>query len=584
MLESFFSFIVISIECFFIGFVSFFIYEYFINSKLVCKVKRNEISMTLPIIYGIVTITIYTEAFSIFFPIGLFCHLSLNFLCLCFALIFRKLIQPYIFVVWNKFKNIFFSWEGFFYLCFLLLVVFYTSRGQFHADTRIYHAQNIRIYEEYGLIKGMANLQQHFGYNSSSLAFSSYFSYGFILSQPWHTTTGFFMFFMGVNAFHRLKDFKNHKYHWADLCQVGVLLYILTNISYSMSPATDYPTMLMAMFVFCEWARISENYIENKNSDCLNEYIGIALLSIFVATMKLSAATMCVLILFPLIILIKNKEFKKIGICVFLGIIIVAPYLIRNVLISGWLIYPFEGLDLFDVAWKVPIEKVAYDSNQIKVWGKCLFDVSLKDTPLTEWVRTWWNNQEAYQQTLIIANQFGIMLIGVNFIKKLRLVTKRKASFSYPMLVMYMSLLISAIAWFLMAPFVRYGLCFLLIIPTLAIGEYLSQSHKGLDSIISGVLVGCIILSFGGYVGNYIRDDRLFIQKYIKEPYYIFQQDYTHCEPNTLDMNGNTIYYYESVEDENDYYHCPSSYYESMIMDCELMGNQICDGFKDTTY
>ena len=580
MIESIISILVISLECFLVGSVLYHLYKYAVYKKDTIYESTNT-SVISSIIFGIVVITIYTEFFSVFYPIGFFCHLSLDAICIIVAAFFKRDLKLYINNSVGRVKEILFSWEGFFYLCCLLIVAFYTSRGQFHADTRIYHAQNIRIYEEYGLIKGMANIQQHFGYNSASLAFSSFFSYGFLLSKPWHTTTGFFMFIMGTNAFHKLKDFKTHEYHWADMCQVGVLLYVLTNISYSMSPATDYPTMLMAMFVFCEWTRVSEKSVKDKDTKYVNEYIDIALLSIFVSTMKLSAATICILVILPLTILIKNRDLKKICICILLGLVIVAPYLIRNILISGWLVYPFEGIDLFNVEWKVPIEKVAYDSNQIKVWGKCLYDVNLKDTPFMEWVRIWWNRQETYQQTLIIANLFGTILIMINSIRKIRLSILKKVKISYPLLLMYLSLFLSAITWFLMAPFVRYGLCFLLIIPMLALGEYLNHKHKGLDAIVSGVLVACIFLSFGGYIGNYSRDDRLFIQKYLKEPYYIFQQDYTHCEPKSIDMKGNTVYYYESTEDENDYYHCPSSYYDGMLMDSELLGDKIIDGFKN---
>lgn len=592
MLESALSIIIISLECFFVGAIMCCLYGHVLHKNSILQSGNKSIINLF--VFGIVAITIYTEFFSILFPIGLLCHLSIDALCLIVAFFLKKELKSYFLKTINDVKGITFSWEGFFYVCFFIIVAFYTSRGQFHADTRIYHAQNIRIYEEYGLIKGMANIQQHFGYNSASLAFSSFFSYGFILTKPWHTTTGFFMLIMGITAFRRLKDFKHHKYHWADLCQVGVLLYILTNISYSMSPATDYPTMLMAMFTFYEWAKISELYSEckgvgnKKEADkdenkgiFVNQYIDIALLSIFVATMKLSAATMCILVIFPLVVLIKNKDIKRIIFCIIVTLIIIAPYLIRNVLISGWLVYPFESLNLFNVEWKVPVEKVAYDSNQIKVWGKCLFDVNLKDTPLKEWVRTWWNRQETYQQTLIIANLFGFVLILVNAIRKVSLSVQKKVKLSCPMLLMYISLFVSAIAWFLMAPFVRYGLCFLLIIPMLAIGEYLNHAHRGFDSIISGVLVACIFLSFGGYIGNYARDNRLFIQKYIKEPYYIIQQDYTYCNPKTVDMNGNIVYYYDNTEDENDYYHCPSSYYSGMLMDSELMGDEITDGFKD---
>lgn len=70
---------------------------------------------------------------------------------------------------------------------FLLLLCaadrLFTSRGEFHTDTNIYHAAAIRIYEEYGLVKGIGNLQLHYAYNSSCLAFASIFSMKWLLGS-----------------------------------------------------------------------------------------------------------------------------------------------------------------------------------------------------------------------------------------------------------------------------------------------------------------------------------------------------------------------------------------------------------------
>ena len=60
------------------------------------------------------------------------------------------------------------SKEGVVCLIIVLISAFYASRGVFHRDTGIYHAQAIRIIEEYGVIKGIGNFQLHFAYNSSA--------------------------------------------------------------------------------------------------------------------------------------------------------------------------------------------------------------------------------------------------------------------------------------------------------------------------------------------------------------------------------------------------------------------------------
>lgn len=61
-----------------------------------------------------------------------------------------------------------------------------------------------------------------------------------------------------------------------------------------------------------------------------------------------------ILALYPAACLIRSKEWKKIGIYLLCGCVVLAPWLVRNVLISGWLIYPFAAIDLFSVDWKIP--------------------------------------------------------------------------------------------------------------------------------------------------------------------------------------------------------------------------------------
>ena len=139
------------------------------------------------IVAGIVAITVYVEFFSIFAKIGCFAHIILLTGALSIGYLKRQEIRT----LWSKYSPVLCSWEGFFYICFIIFIAFFTSRGEFHTDTNIYHAAAIRLYEEYGLIKGAGNLQLHYAYNSSYLAFASIFSLNWLFGRSLHTTTGF---------------------------------------------------------------------------------------------------------------------------------------------------------------------------------------------------------------------------------------------------------------------------------------------------------------------------------------------------------------------------------------------------------
>lgn len=516
---------------------------------------------------GIAGITIYAAFFSIFYKVGMIAHLLLLVAAVFSGYQNRKELEKF----WIEGKKLVFSWEGFFFFCFILGIAFFTSRGNFHTDTHIYHAQNIRLYEEYGLIKGMANLQLHYGYNSLYLAFCAVMSLSWLLPWSLHTTTGFIELILCLYALHHLKSFKERKNHLEDAGCVAILFYALINVTGSMSPATDYPTMFLSIYMAAVWLRA----IEEKAH--YSVYALLSVFGVFLGTMKLSAISMAFVVIYPAFYLLKEKKWKEIGLYIGLGIFALAPYLIRNVLLSGWLIYPFEAIDLFDVAWKVPLEYLLVDSYQIKVWGRCLYDINLIDMPVQEWFPVWWEAQERYAKMLLGANVLGIVLavfnLGYKWIKKIEI----KAE----LVVLYAGLLASAIVWFLLAPFIRYGLGFLLVLPLVGMASWFDYEKKGLQSIVTGALVFGIFLCFSPYVDHYVTDDGVFVKQRLKDSYYIVAKDYDEGSMSSYVVNNNVIYYneYNPEEGERNSYHTfPSTCYKSMMDRSTLVSEDIRDG------
>lgn len=537
--------------------------------KILAKVLKRKWQFKIIdyLVTGIVGITIYAAFASIVYKVGMVVHLILLLLAIICGWGCRKEIKEMI----PKAKKMFFSWEGFFLFCFILLIAFFTSRGKFHTDTGIYHAQNIRLYEEYGIIKGMANMQLHYGYNSLYLAFAAVLSMAWLLPWSLHTTTGFIEVILGLYALHHLKTFKERKSHLEDAGCIAILFYTLINVTGSMSPATDYPTMFLSIYMICVWLRAIEKRAH------YSVYALLSVFAVFLGTMKLSAISMALVVIYPAFFLLKEKKWKEIGVYLGLGIFALAPYLIRNVILSGWLIYPFESIDIFNVPWKVPLEYLLVDSYQIKVWGRCLYDVGLIDMPIKEWLPIWWENQERYAKMFLGSNVFGIVLamfnLGYKWIKKLEIRAE--------LVVLYLAMLASALMWFVLAPFIRYGLGFLLAIPLISMASWFDYEKKGFQSIATGCMVFCMFLCFSPYVDHYVTDDGVFLKQRLKDPYYIVQKDYDRSTADVIESKGNIIYYSSNIKEEgeiNSYYNFPGTCYEIMMRRSELVSEDIRDG------
>lgn len=535
----------------------------FLKCNITCKLSHT-------IICGIVIVTVYAQFFSIFHKVGLLANIILLIISFLILIFYKKEC----FILVKQLKNTLFTWEGVLYLGLLLCIAFFTSRGQIHTDTNMYHAQAIRWYEEYGVVKGLANLQWHFAYNSSYFGFAALFSMAFLGGQSLHCTTGFITAILCIWSLHHLKDFFSHTRHITDMCCIGILFYALVNITGCISPASDYATMFMALYLIARWAEVIESETKDITAYCL-----LSILAVYVFTLKLSAGLLVLLVIYPAFFLIKEKRLKEIITYLVLGLLTLLPFLIRNVIISGWLLYPFPALDLFSFDWKLPIQYVNIDSAQIKVWARCLYDTSLIDTTFSEWLPIWWESQERYSQMLIITNLLAIVLDIIIVLHTIL----RKKKLDWNLVLLNIVTILSAVAWLFLAAFIRYGLAFLLAIPMLALGMWLQKEESSFYKLISGCIIFIMFFTLTPYWDHYFNDDLLFIKQNLLEPYYIMQKDYDHSEMQTFHMNGVTIYNPKEGETTG-YNYFPASSYSYMIRCTELRGNDIKDGFRNTEY
>lgn len=537
-----------------------------IGSGILGLFKNRHFPLIWHLMAGIITITVYVEIFSIFAKIGACAHLLL----LATALLCAYRRRRSLLLLFKTYRPTVFSWEGFFYCCFILLIAFFTSRGEFHTDTNIYHAAAIRLYEEYGLIKGVGNLQLHYAYNSSYLAFASVFSLNWLFGRSLHTTTGFLEVLMCLYAFHGLKQFRQHDDHIPDMLKAGILFYTLVNVTRSMSPATDYATMYFVLFIITAWC---DTLFEGHSDVTAFSLLSIA--SVFVATVKFSACLLVLIAIYPAFCLIRGRKWKEIIGCLLCGCLILCPFLIRNYLISGWLLYPLDSIDLFQVPWKIPKEYLLHDANQIKVWGRCLYDVDKVGLPVREWFPVWWEHQFRYEKMFLGAVALSAVLQLV--LTGTRLLKKEKCR---PQLaVLQLAIWANIAVWFFMAPFIRYGLAFLFAVIMIAAGEYLSVRKRGLVSIITGSLVFCIVVSVSPYWDQYITDAGVFVKHSLREPYYILQKDYDKGHMDSCEINGNLVYF-STGEEINSYHVFPGTCYKPMLERSTLIGDRIEDGFR----
>ena len=546
-------------------------------SKLIPVPSKDSFGVTGYLVTGIVALTVYAETFSIFYKIGAVCHLIMLAGAGVAAFVFRKELCELLEFFWNRLvgESSPVSDRQRRLVVFALIVLgaaFFTSRGSFHTDTGIYHAQAIRLIEEYGVIKGLGNLQLHFAYNSSYLSLCAMFTMGFMLPEKLHlhTMTGFFMVVFCCYAVHGLLRVREHKRHGGDFARIAILLYGLTNMTGLQSPATDYGTMFMVLYILTAWISYAEEH-EDETED-IAYYGYLAVLSIFTVSMKLSAALLVLLAILPFIRLVQRKMWKELSFFLIIGFVSFLPYLVRNVIISGWLFYPVAAIDLFDVVWKIPREYMEVDATQIKVWARCLFDVTRVDDGISTWFPVWWENRTHFEEMLMYSEIVGAALLVFNTVHRIK-----EKSLDLAWIVFQATVILNIFLWFFTAPFVRYGLAFLFLLPLCAVGDALSMISK--KNLVAIALSALICINFFSWIDNYFTDCMVFVKQNVLSGYYIAPVPFDEGHMTPVEQDGCT-FYIAGLDEVNSYYTFPGTCYEDMLYRSELIGSKIEDGLK----
>lgn len=95
------------------------------------------------------------------------------------------------------------------------------------------------------------------------------------------------------------------------------------------------------------------------------------------------------------------------------GTLIAFPYLARNVLISGWLFYPFTFLDWFPVDWKISKGYADSDAKEIQAYAREIYNVYQLDQPLKQWLPNWFAAQAGFDKLLVLAGWAAIPVSAV---------------------------------------------------------------------------------------------------------------------------------------------------------------------------
>lgn len=484
-------------------------------------------SVSETVFYGLIWATVYAQVFSLFGGVGALANGILLAACLVIALVWRKTIKS---ALVQSIKT---SGRAHSAVVLILVLIwaYCTSRGYMHYDSDLYHAQSIRWIEEYGVVPGLGNIHVRFAYNSSFFALSALYSMKFLGGQSLHAVNGFFALLLSVEV---LKAFRRKRFWLSDFARLGACYYLTVLYRDIVAPASDYTVMCVVFFIIIRWLV----HLEQKEKQ-IAPYGLLCVAGVYAVTLKLTAGCILLLVLRPAISLIKEKKGKEIAVSIAMGVLVLAPWVIRTALISGYLLYPFPALDVLTVDWKIPVEAAVRDAAEIKTWGRGLNDASLVSMPVTEWFPHWFSTMLPTLGKLFLLADFVCVAVffGILVSTIIRHGKAKDEDRKWDELLVLACMVLSFGFWLLSAPLLRYGYAYVLLVIVLTAGVVYQRlkipaAAERLFAVLVFAFLAVKAVTFARYAWS-VADN----------PYYVAQQEYGTYELDSFEVNDVRFYY-----------------------------------------
>lgn len=539
-----------------------------------CIYRKNLSRMGSPDIYivtGIAFLTIYAQLFSVFYKVaGIACTI-LGVVGIILTVVYgirfiRAKERPRILPGSRRGKMT--LWRALLLLICLLSAILWTTQDPGQYDTALYHAQAIRWIEEYGVVLGLGNLHMRFAYNSAFMCLQALFSLEWLVGQSLHTMNGFLCLCALLYAFGTVHTPGKERWQTSDLLKCVAVIYVVKSHYSIASPGTDIWAMLLILYICTKWCEFMESGEKETGPWCYLCQVGF-----YALTVKLSAAAIVILVLYPLYLLIRKKDFGGIIRNGIMAIIIVIPYLIRNVIISGYLVYPYAGIDLFSVDWKMDPAVLLEDSKyNLTMWARGFYDVesyaSTYEGTWFAWMPHWFMSQNIGYRILFVIGAVCTVVVLFYMGKQIR---QKKYEYAAILFASVVCLLF----WLITAPLVRYGQVYVFIIIALALGGWQEKTAAPRIDFLAAagmlVMVSALLVFASKYreVGNVLPE------------YVLYQPPYGAWPAEQVQVE-NVIIWEPTESDLIGYPAFPSTPQGGQLDHLKLRGDGLEDGFRYT--
>ena len=438
----------------FITNLMFYSYGHLIKNK---KSSTKIESYNQTSILGCILISFIALLINFFFPL----NEIFNTILLVLGLIYFFLIKR----VNLKKKEIYYI-----FLTSLVTTTLLLYSNVYRPDAGLYHLPYINFLNEHKIIFGLSNIHFRFGMISIMQYLSAinnnilFKDIGIVI--PLASLVTFFIIHFFNNT---LEIFKKNKTNLKNIFSLFIIIFI----SYKINRYSSYGNDAVGHLSFFYLISIM---LSTEKKD-------LKLISLIAVFAFLNKPTMIVILLFPILIFIKNYNIKNLRLIYSLSSFLFIFWILKNIVITGCAIYPLKQTCFNNLSW-TNIEEIKQESTSGEAWSKAWPDrrnnkISMDDYNRNfNWFLSWKDNHGRYVLKILTPYLMTLLLILYLLRKEKNsqnnILLKKDIYFIFALTVS----IIGCILFFIKFPLFRYGYSYLIssiILAILAISKNFSE-------------------------------------------------------------------------------------------------------------
>lgn len=421
-----------------------------------------QLHFSLKCITGLMGLTFISTLSCLFIPLGTISQLLMLLIAVGGALYHRQQLRLSLQADRERLRQAY--WIPMLLYVLMVFVFSYLAYApSSHHDDGLYYSTSIKWLQEYGTVKGIANINSRVGFNNSWHILQANFGFQYLHIGLFNDLNGLLMLLVLLYSMGGIHDLLRGNASFAAGLKALFMLPLLPfhfgatsdvmlfNVNFISSSSADIPACLLICVISLLFVEGEDGVEKPKALDAL-----VILYSIWVCTVKLSSVPIMIPACYIAIRLAGRKAFRPLIFYVFGAIMFVVPWMVRNVLISGYLLFPLAGIDLFSVPWKVPLWYTEAQERWIKI-----AILSTDTEPIRQWLPRWLAGLDFMRQ--VIMGVVSLATVSYALIGIRKLVLRQTGFFVKDQRkVVYVITGISGIFfWLNQAPDFRFGYGFL---------------------------------------------------------------------------------------------------------------------------